>query len=328
MPNLTKLASSKLIVRGAEAATVFSLLGTDENAATFALGWTFGQSSALLSAFLHAIGVSRPTGEIRTELQRHAEDGGFTDIELIVPGQLHVIVEAKVGGAVAGTDQLERYRQRFGSAHAGQAIVSISAVPGYAASRILANDLDGIPIRHLSWSDLRRLVRSVAGAVVSSTERRWLRELDVQLEGYVAAQVTSSNIVYVVALSDKEIAPGYTWIDVVEKDNAYFHPIGSGGWPMTPPNYLGFRYGGQLQSVRHVERADFVADLGEFNRHWAEWRDHMLYRLGPPMRPAVPLRSGIAYASRVYCAIDLLLSGACTTIKEAQEKTSLRLKGA
>ena len=51
----------------------------------------------------------------------------------------------------------------------------------------------------------------------------------------------------------------------------------------------------------------------------------MLYRLGPPMKPPVPLRSGIAYANRVYCAIDLLLSGACGSIKEAQAATALRL---
>ena len=326
MSSGVRSSSSRLIVRGGEASTVFSLLGTDENAATFALGWTFGQSNALLVAFLQQIGVQDPATEIRIELQRHAEDGGFTDIELIAPGKLHVIVEAKVGGAVAGAPQLERYSPRFNSAHAGQAIVSISAAPGYAASRVLAKHLGDVPIRHLSWSDVRRLVRNAAASAVGSTERRGLRDLDVHLENYVATQVTSSNIVYVVALSDQEIAPGYTWIDVVETDNAYFHPIGSGGWPTTPPNYLGFRYRGQLQCVRHVEWADFVPDLGQMNPHWAKWPDHMLYRLGPPMRPATVLRSGIAYANRVYCAIDLLLSGACTTIKQAQEETARRLK--
>lgn len=53
----------------------------------------------------------------------------------------------------------------------------------------------------------------------------------------------------------------------------------------------------------------------------------MLYRLGPPMRPAVPLRSGMTYANRVYCALDLLLSGVCNTIKQAQEETARRLAG-
>ena len=318
--------SSILIARGTEAANVFSLLGGDENAATFALGWTFSRSETLLGTFLERIGVARPAGEVRIELQRHADDAGYTDIELSAPDELHVIVEAKIGGTVAGNAQLERYRQRFSQAHAGHALVSISAAPAYVASRLLAASLNGVPVSHLAWCDVRRLIRAATSAAVGSTERRWLRDLDVHLEGYVATQVISSNIVYVVALSDREIAPGYTWIDVVEKDNAYFHPIGRGGWPASPPNYLGFRYNGHLQSVRHVEEAEFVPELGERNSRWAEWSDHMLYRLGPPMRPAMPLRSGMSYANRVYCAIDLLLSGACETIKQAQEETARRLK--
>jgi len=315
---------SSLIVRGAEATTVFSLLGGDENAATFALGWALSRSEARLCALLRQLNLTRPVGEVRIELQRHAEDAGFTDIELVAPGELHVIVEAKVGGAVAAAVQLERYRPRFGPAGVGQALVSVSAAPAYFASRLLAGELGGVPVCHLSWSDIRQLVRSASLAATGSTERRWLRDLDLHMECYVAAQVTNSNLVYVVALSEREIRPSYTWIDVVERDNAYFHPIGRGGWPTSPPNYLGFRYRGQLQSVRHVEEAEFVAELGEQDPRWAEWSDHMLYRLGPPMRPAMPLRSGMTYANRVYCAIDLLLSGACQTIKQAQEETARR----
>lgn len=319
--------SSTLVVRGTEAATVFSLLGTDENSATYALGWTLSRSEVLLDEFLLGLGLDRPSEMVRIELQRHAEDAGFTDIELITSGELHVIVEAKVGGAVPSSEQLQRYRPRFGHDHPGQALVSISAAPTYAASRMLAGSVDGVPLIHLSWGDVRRMVRTAIGKAAGSNERRWLRDLDTHLEGYVLMQMTSSNMVYVVALSDQEIVPGYTWIDVVESDNAYFHPIGRGGWPASPPNYLGFRYNGQLQSVRHVESAEFVANLGDRDARWAEWTDHMLYRLGPAMRPSKALRSGIAYANRVYCAIDLLLSGACETIKQAQEATVRRQKG-
>jgi len=309
-----------------EAKTVFSLLGSDENAATFALGWTLSRSDALLRRLLGALNVPEPTDTVRVELQRHGGDAGFTDIEIVVAGHCHVIVEAKVGGAVAGDRQLQRYRGRFaGDGH--DVIVSVSAAPAYVAARLLPGSIDGVPVRHLSWGDLRRMAAESTAAAAGTTERRWLRDLERHLEGYVTAQVVSSNLVYVVALSTAEIRPGYTWIDVVEKDGAYFHPIGKGGWPVTPPNYLGFRYHGQLQSVRHVEHAEFVPVLGERDERWAEWTDHMLYRLGPPMRPAVPLRSGMAYANRVYCALDLLLSGACDTIKQAQEETTRRLAG-
>jgi hypothetical protein len=259
-----------------------------------------------------------------SELQRHGADGGYTDIEIIAPGECHVIVEAKVGGAVAGMAQLERYRPRFAGV-GNNLIASVSAATAHMASRVLPSMVSGVPVLHLSWNDIRQIIAGTLAIARGSTERRWLRDLDLHLEGYVAAQVVSSNLVYVVAISSAEIRPGYTWIDVVEKDNAYFHPIEKGGWPTTPPNYLGFRYHGQLQSVRHVEEAEFVAALGDRNERWEDWNNHMLYRLGPPMRPVVSLRSGIPYANRVYCALDLLLSGACETIKQAQEETRRRL---
>jgi hypothetical protein len=317
---------AELVVRGMEAPTFFSLLGGDENAATFALGWTLSRSDALLRRLISVLDVPDVTGSVRIELQRHGEDAGFTDIEIVVAGQCHVIVEAKVGGAVAGDRQLQRYRSRFAD-EGHNVIVSVSAAPAYAAARLLPGSIEGVPVRHLSWGDVRRMVAESIAAAAGTMERRWLRDLEQHLENYVTAQVVSSNLVYVVALSTAEIHSGYTWIDVVEKDGVYFHPIGRGGWPVTPPNYLGFRYHGQLQSVRHVENAEFVPALGERDERWAEWTDHILYHLGPPMRPAVPLRSGMTYANRVYCALDLLLSGACDTIKQAQEETARRLAG-
>jgi len=318
--------TTSLVIRNAEATTVFSLLGGDENAATYALGWTLSQSNSLLGALLDRLGMQLPIGNVRIELQRHGADGGYTDIEIIAPGECHVIVEAKVGGAVAGMAQLERYRPRFAGV-GNNLIASVSAATAHMASRVLPSMVSGVPVLHLSWNDIRQIIAGTLVIARGSTERRWLRDLDHHLEGYVAAQVVSSNLVYVVAISSAEIRPGYTWIDVVEKDNAYFHPIEKGGWPTTPPNYLGFRYHGQLQSVRHVEEAEFVAVLGDRNERWEGWNDHMLYRLGPPMKPAVSLRSGIPYANRVYCALDLLLSGACETIKQAQEETRRRLEG-
>lgn len=312
-----------LIVRGAEATSVFSLLGGDENAATFALGWTISRSDSFLRGVFSGLNLPFPEGEIRIELQRHSDDGGYTDIEIIAP-DCHLILEAKIGVAVAGVPQLSRYRSRFGKNVSG-ILVSVSAAPEYVAARLLPPTIDGVVVKHLSWDGIRAIVRASTSTARGSTERRWLNELHTHLESYVAAQTVSSNLVYVVALSSAEIGPGYSWIDVVESDRAYFHPVNRGAWPTTPPNYLGFRYNGQLQSVRHVESSRYVSALGDVDDRWSEWKDHMLYRLGPPMKPASVLRSGMSYANRVYCALDLLLSGACETIREAQLQTAARL---
>jgi hypothetical protein len=133
--------------------------------------------------------------------------------------------------------------------------------------------------------------------------------------------------VFVVSLGSGPMVErgSHTWIDVVEKDHCYFHPVG-GGWPVEPPNYMGFRYYGRLQSVHHVGSFEVVQNLVEVNPLWVPTQeDHFVYELGPPMRPAREMRTGGIYRSgRVWCAIDTLLSGAFT-ISDARDETKRRL---
>jgi hypothetical protein len=119
----------------------------------------------------------------------------------------------------------------------------------------------------------------------------------------------------------------HTWINVVEQDHCYFHPI-SPGWPPQPPNYMGFRYHGRLQSVHHVDSFEVITNLAAFNNAWpeTEGKDHFVYRLGPPMRPVEVVRTGNIYRNgRVWCAIDTLLSGAFSTIYTARDATQRRM---
>src|ERR1035438_8337286 len=69
----------------------------------------------------------------------------------------------------------------------------------------------------------------------------------------------TDNNVYVLALALSPMLTGqtHTWIDVVEKDQRYFHPVGN-HWPVQPPNYIGFRYRGCLQSVHHIDSFEIV----------------------------------------------------------------------
>lgn len=139
-----------------------------------------------------------------------------------------------------------------------------------------------------------------------------------------------ANHVFVVSLSTQPIKDGsrYTWIDVVEKEHRYFHPVGN-RWPVVPPNYIGFRYSGELQSVHHIDAYEIVENLSELNPKWPENEDgvdHFVYTLGPAMKPARPMPTGNIYPNgRVWCAIDTLLSGACNTIRDARDETSRRV---
>ena len=134
------------------------------------------------------------------------------------------------------------------------------------------------------------------------------------------------NRVFVVSLSQDPIKEDrdYTWTDVVEKDRHYFHPKGK-GWPDPPPNYIAFRYNGQLQSVHYIERCDVVTDPSSVNMNWLEADcKQFLYKLGPAMKPSSTVKSGPIWNSRCWCAIDTLLSGTCKTIIEAAAETKRR----
>jgi hypothetical protein len=155
-----------------------------------------------------------------------------------------------------------------------------------------------------------------------------LSELIQHLKAFSSMQDESSNQVFVVSLSRTPVNQGveYSWIDVVERDRRYFHGVGN-GWPITPPNYVAFRHGGQLQSVHHVDEYKVVVDLAEVNPLWPKTNvDQFIYSLGPPMRPARPLPNGKIWPNgRYWCAIDTLLSGAYPTVKDARDESQRRL---
>jgi len=263
------------------------------------------------------------------DLQRHSEDGGYTDIELLAPNSFHIIVEAKRGWTLPQEAQLKRYVSRLQSRETRRmALVSISAADRAYAAR-LPPQINGVKLVHLAWSDVRAAVQRAYTLTRGAQEKLWLRELDAHLEAFVMVQDLSDNNVYVVSLADYPIKPGhpYTWIDVVNQDRRYFHPVGTSGWPVIPPNYIGFRYRGQLQSVHHVDNFEVVPNLAALDPRWPDTDiDHFVYRLGPPMRPMSPMRTGEIYrAGRVWCAIDALLSGEFPTISAARDETKHRL---
>ena len=141
-------------------------------------------------------------------------------------------------------------------------------------------------------------------------------------------QDQNSNRVYVVSLNGDTFGGETTFIEVVEKHRKYFHPVGGdrGGWPVEPPNYMGFRYDGHLQSIHHVDDYKVITDFGPFfpNQPSAALDPHFLYHLGPPIRPARDMPAGkrVKFANRVWCFIDTLLTS--DTISDALTATKTR----
>lgn len=142
-------------------------------------------------------------------------------------------------------------------------------------------------------------------------------------------QKQDSNWVYIVALNDEKWAGDLTYIDTVKERRKYFHPLGINGWPKDPPNYLGFRYYGELQRIYHVESAQVIDNFHPYfpeSQNWKEKWPYLLYELGKPIIPSRKVRTGNIYASgRKWAMIDLLLTSktiaaACRASKLREEK--------
>ena len=99
-------------------------------------------------------------------------------------------------------------------------------------------------------------------------------------------QNQTSNMVYVVSLGTEvqEWSAPFTPVEIVVKKDKYFHPVGN-GYPKEPPNYLGFRWHGKLQQIRHID--DYVISTGEthsvrefcelaFGHVGLNWEDHVI----------------------------------------------------
>ena len=65
---------------------------------TFALAWGVAQSEGFLRDVVRAVsGAEIASSDAVINLQRHDKQGGFSDVEVWMPGELHLIFEAKRG---------------------------------------------------------------------------------------------------------------------------------------------------------------------------------------------------------------------------------------
>lgn len=200
--------------------------------------------------------------------------------------------------------------------------------------RPLLNPIDGIHVSYLSWMTIAELAASTAAASRSHAEKRLLAELTAYLKGLMTMQNVTSNLVYVVVLGQDPLWwSSLTFKDTVIDRGFYYHPVGGPkGWPHTPPNYIGFRFDGRLQQIRHVDHYEVITRPHDYIPEIipeADWSDepHFLYTLGPPIEPSHPVRSGKIWPNaRLWCALDLLLT--CETIRDARDATQARLSSA
>jgi hypothetical protein len=306
--------------------SVFELLGSKEDDITKSIGWALANCNSFRDAVCAAFGESGAVIE-KVLMQEFGDDRGFTDIELIGPSH-HVIIEAKRGWWLPGEWQLTKYSSRLQtSTSACKRLVAMSDCTRTFASLHLPTSLGGISLSYLGWRDIAAIANNVSG---SHAEKRLLWQLAMYLGKVATMQDVQSNWVYVVSLSGNEVADdGLTWIDIVEKHRRYFHPVGKRGFPKEPPNYVAFRYWGQLQSIHHIDSFEVSTNPHDYFPQlpddW-DWEDtpHYVYSLGPEIRPGHVVKNGpsVVRSARVWAMLDLLLT--CETITEARNQSYAR----
>jgi hypothetical protein len=309
----------------------FQLLGEKEDSISLAIAWALSRSDGYLRRFLKATVCWKGSVE-ETQIRVHRYEGnaGITDIEVYAIGRFHVIVEAKKGWNLPGKAQLSKYAHRKSFWEHGAKVRRIATLSEcsqeYARVHLPAREIKGVPVVHVSWREMVQFAQSVARSC-GHAEKRILRDLIEYLGGVMTTQQKDSNRVYVVSLSAEQPEKwGVNWIEIVTRQSRYFHPL-SGKWPKEPPNYVGFRYGGQLQSIHHVEKHEVIEDLGKACKEIPRTPvdPHLLYHLGPAIRPPKPVKNGKIYPSgRVWCALDTLLTS--STVSEARDITNSRMK--
>ncbi|MCY4229129.1 MAG: PD-(D/E)XK nuclease family protein [Gammaproteobacteria bacterium] len=330
---------TQLMVHGQKADTVFELLGSKENAMTYSLGWALSRCDVFCQKLAAKLGLHEGFSDaMHIRLQEHESQKGFTDIEIVDPGRFHIVIEAKRGFNIPSPDQLEKYADRLlakdNRAKKMLLVLAESDREEQWLSRHAPSYVNQVEVQAISWKQFQEMAQESVAKATRHSEKRLLRQFIGYLEKVTTMQNQASSYVYVVSASHDVCFKdaGISFVDVIEKHNKYFHPVGN-RWPIEPPNYIAFRYDGKLQSIHHIESYEVIEDFQEhFNLPSAHpaGGEHYLYELGPAIRPAKEVRTldktrgytQIQKSARCWCFIDLLFT--CDSISEASVKTKLR----
>ena len=116
--------------------SVFELLGSNENDITYSIGWALSECPSFLTVVLCRLFKTLTSVDVtEIRLQTHKTGSGITDVEILGPPNLHVIIEAKRGLQLPGEPQLRMYAARLKEQNCKhQALVAMAECqPEYAS---------------------------------------------------------------------------------------------------------------------------------------------------------------------------------------------------
>lgn len=313
--------------------TPFGLLGNDENALSFALGYTFAKCLPLLQHFLRRIGIGGlrrdSLSKVEISLQRH-EHGGITDIEISLPGKLFVVVEAKIGLSIPTLDQCLKYVPRFKHQKAAKrrlvALVASPATSFIESYRSQCSELKPL-LTAFHWMDLIPDCAQLVAKHRPTTEAgQWVRAFHRFLEQEYTMRSFTDEVWIVSANTQPLWDKGMSFYDTHTKGRIYYCK----GVHAKRPLYIAFRVHGHVSAIQRVLRVehearpiDFIPELKDVSNEWPK-ESHTIWVLDEPTPLPKPIPSGDATmrARRCGCDLDVLLSS--PTIRLAEERMKKR----
>jgi hypothetical protein len=308
----------------------FGLLGTDENALSFALGYTFQQCVPFLQWFLKRIGIegihSTSLRKARIDLQRHCSGDsayGITDIEIHLPGCFHIVIEAKVGFAVPTIDQCRKYLPRFEVTNEPiQKLVALvqSSDESFAIRYVKEDHRLSDRLVSFVWQRfLTECIRIVTSDSTVSESKGWVRSFYRFLDQEYGMKAFTTEV-WILAISTNPLwTGGMSHWDIHQKYRVWWdykeHTV--------RPLYLAFRVGGNLDAIWRVNQIDHgvpiidvVPEMKHIKEDWPK-KPCTIWHFGPPVTLPHPIRTGGGmYNRRVRCDLDLLLI--CKTVQEIE----------
>ena len=213
--------------------SLFRLVGRDEDALTYSLGFLLAHDPKFCAKLLRVFGLSLPRGFVHDysiHLQEVTGAGyGRRDIVVAAPG-IRLVVEAKIGGSLPAEEQLLKYaaEKELWEPYARRYIVALTQVefPATTAREVGAKlDEKGVNFRPVQWHNVLDVAIRHRPANSSAVSRylfdqfaRYIRR-DYQM-GYYDAEVSIQDVnlenaaiyeecwVYITSLKDKA-APLY-----------------------------------------------------------------------------------------------------------------------
>lgn len=316
--------------------TPFGLLGTDENALSFALGYTFQQCPRLLQWFLGQIGLPgirlSALAQAHITLQRHRSGEsaeGITDIEVHLPGSFHVIVEAKVGLSVPTIDQCRKYLPRLtASSESTQKLVALvqSADMSFEQRYASSDPCLKQRLRSFHWSQfIPKCVGLIVGGRVSGSALQAVRWFYNFLDQEYQMKAFTTEVWILPASTDPLWEGGMSYLEIHQKHRIYFDQRSHSVRPL----YIGLRSKGKLESLYRVLKIEHETPVSKYVPGLkTKWKDNPLtiWHLDEPVLLPTPIPTGGGmWQRRLGCDFDLLLR--CKSVMEIETAMRERREG-